>query len=106
MKELETAQMIDVEAANEYIRHRYLPAWNAEFCRPARESGRACGPGPDRSVPDGILCEHHERTVGADNCVRFRNRVLQIPQDRYRCHYVKAKVRVRYDPDGVLTIQH
>lgn len=25
---------------------------------------------------DGILCEHHERVVGHDNCVRFRRRVL------------------------------
>jgi hypothetical protein len=39
-----------------------------------------------------LLCERHERTVGADNCVKFEKRTLQIPADKHRCHYVKAKV--------------
>ena len=106
VKELKAAQITDLEAANEYIRDHYLPAWNAEFCRPAEESGERFVKAPDRDTLDQILCERHERTVGADNCVRFRNRVLQIPPDRYRCHYVKARVRVRYYPDRSITIHH
>nr|MBA2659331.1 transposase [Nitrosospira sp.] len=53
-----------------------------------------------------ILCEQFERTVGNDNCVRFENLVLQIPPDRHRCHYVKAKVRVHRYVDGRLGIFH
>lgn len=41
-----------------------------------------------------ILCERHERVVGHDNCVSFEGLKLQIPTDRHRCHYVKAKVIV------------
>ena len=53
-----------------------------------------------------ILCVHEDRVVGNDNTVRYRNRVLQIPQDRHRHHYVKARVRVHEYPDGGLAIFH
>ena len=55
---------------------------------------------------DEMLCEHHERRVGHDNCVRFQGRGLQIPPDRYRCHDVKANVTVLHHPDGWLAIRH
>ena len=47
-----------------------------------------------------ILCERFERTVGNDNCVRFDAMSLQIPADRHRAHYVKAKVSVHRYGDG------
>ena len=106
VKELAVAGITDREAANEYLRTRYLPAWNGEFMRPSREEGCAFVPCRDRSVLDDILCEHHERTVRPDNCVRYNRRVLQIPADRHRCHYVKARVKVLDYPDGTLAIHH
>ncbi|WP_186412670.1 hypothetical protein, partial [Candidatus Propionivibrio aalborgensis] len=45
-------------------------------------------------------------TVGNDNCVSFENMKLQIPADRFRCHYVKAKVTVLRRTDGTLAILH
>jgi hypothetical protein len=53
-----------------------------------------------------ILCEQHEQTVGADHCVRFETLSLQIPMDRYRCHYVKARVSAHRYTDGALSIFH
>ncbi|MBE0618446.1 MAG: hypothetical protein IH608_11055 [Proteobacteria bacterium] len=53
-----------------------------------------------------ILCEHYERTVGKDNCVRFAGRVLPIPADPHRCHYVQARVRVHRYLDGTLAHFH
>ncbi len=47
----------------------------------------------DTRIED-ILCLQEERTVGRDNCVKYQRKVLQIPADQYRCHYVKPKVRV------------
>ncbi|MGH8548763.1 MAG: hypothetical protein ACRERU_09230, partial [Methylococcales bacterium] len=44
--------------------------------------------------------------LGKDNCGRFVRLVLQIPQDRFRCHYVNAKVRVHRYPDGSLAVFH
>ena len=55
---------------------------------------------------DDILCEKFDQTDGNDNCVRFEGLILQIPADRHRCHYVKAKVRVNCYADGNLAVFH
>ncbi|AOJ06262.1 hypothetical protein [Burkholderia mayonis] len=51
-----------------------------------------------------ILCEHHERTVGNDNCVSFERLKLRIPADGTRPHYVKRRVRVHRYVDGSLAV--
>ena len=106
VKELAAAGITDRAEANRYLRREYLPAYNAEFSKPAREQGSAFVPCRDQTVLDDILCEHHERTVGSDNCVRYRRRALQIPADRHRCHYVKARVKVLDYPNDHLAIHH
>jgi hypothetical protein len=105
-KELALMGLTTVEAANRYLRETYLPRFNAEFAVPAREEGSAFVPWIGGDTLADILCEQYERTVSADNCVRFEGRVLQIPTDRHRCHYVKAKVRVHRYLDGRLAIFH
>ena len=47
-----------------------------------------------------------ERVVGNDNTVRYHGRTLQIPADRHRHHYVKARVRVHEYPDRALAVFH
>ena len=104
-KELALAGITDMGQANRYLNEVYLPHHNAEFAHPAPEEGSAFVPlfGVDL---DEILCEHYERTVGKDNCVRFAGRVLQIPADPHRCHYVQARVRVHRHGDGTLAVFH
>lgn len=68
--ELAAADIADMEAANRYLLEVYQPAFNAEFACPAPEEGSAFVPWVGGSLGD-ILCEQHERTVSADNCVRF-----------------------------------
>lgn len=104
-QELAAAGIATLEAANRYLEEVYRPAFNAEFQQPAREEGSAFVPWIGGSLDD-ILCEQYERTVGHDNCVRFEGITLQIPPDRHRCHYVKAKVRVHCYPDGSLAVFH
>lgn len=53
-----------------------------------------------------ILCLQEERVVRPDNCVAYQNKLLQIPADRHRCHYVKAKVRVHEYLNGQLAVFH
>ncbi len=36
--------------------------------------------------------------------MRYKNRTLQIPSNRHRYHYVKARVRVHEYPDGRLAL--
>ena len=104
-QELALAGITDMAAANRYLQDVYRPAFNAEFAQPAPADGSAFVPWIGGCLDD-ILCEQYERTVGADNCVRFENLILQIPADRHRCHYVKAKVHVRRHANGELAIIH
>lgn len=103
--ELALAGINDMAAANRYLKEVYMPAFNAEFACPAQEEGSAFVPWIGGKLDD-ILCEQYERTVGHDNCVRFEGLMLQIPADRHRCHYVKAKVRIHRYADGSFAVFH
>lgn len=105
VRELALAGITDMAAANRYLTETYRPAFNAEFMQPAMEEGSAFVDWIGGPLND-ILCERFERTVGNDNCVSFENMKLQIPADRFRCHYVKAKVTVLRRRDGTLAILH
>lgn len=105
VKELILHGIIDMDAANRYLAQMYLPTFNAEFMQPAPEEGSAFVSWAGNNLDD-ILCEQDERTVGADNCVSFEGKKLQIPANRYRCHYVRVRVRVHRYPDGSLAIFH
>lgn len=104
-RELALAGIADMAAANRYLDERYRAAFNAEFMQPPMEEGSAFVDWIGGPLAD-ILCERFERTVGNDNCVSFENLKLQIPADRHRCHYVKAKVAVLRRIDGTLAIMH
>lgn len=104
-RELALMGITDMAQANDYLEQVYRPAYNAQFSVPAAEPGSAFVPYIGPNLVD-VLCEHHERTVGKDNCVIFEALKLQIPADRYRHHYVKAKVRVHRYVDGSLAIFH
>ena len=70
-KELRLAGLTDVEAANAFIRDRYLPEHNARFAVEAAGEGSAFTPIPGVDL-DEILCVEEERQVGQDNCVSYR----------------------------------
>ena len=95
-----------MDAANAYVRDVYLPAFNAEFAHPSREDGSAFVPCLASVNLDDILCEQVQRTVSKDNCVRLNGLVLQIPADRHRYHYIKARVTVCRHMDGTLSLFH
>jgi hypothetical protein len=105
VKELALHGITGMDAANHYLARVYLPAFNAEFMQPASEEGSAFIPWRGENLDD-ILCEQDERTVSADNCVSFEGLKLQIPANRYRCHYVRVKVQVHRYLDGSLAILH
>jgi transposase len=104
-KELAMKGITSMAAANRYLIQEYLPAYNAEFMKPAAEQGTAFVPWVGSSLED-VLCEHHERTVSPDNCISFDGKILQIPSDKYRCHYVRVKVRVHRYVYGSLSVFH
>jgi transposase len=101
---LRLKRIATIEAANRYLAETYIGEHNARFAVPAAEEGDAFVP----FVGDlrDILCSKYERIVGNDNCARFEGRVLQIPEQRHRRHFVKAAVHVHQYPDGGLAIFH
>jgi len=104
-RELAMHHITSMEEANRYIKKIYLPAHNREFKQKSPEEGSAFIPWVGAHLED-ILCEHHERTVTPDNCVSFEAITLQIPPNKYRCHYVRARVNVHRYMDGSLAIFH
>lgn len=104
-KELALVAITDMAAANRFLKRRFIPAYNREFAVSAAEAGSAFVAVVGANLAD-ILCLQEERVVRADNCVAYRNLLLQIPADQHRCHYVKAKVRVHEYPNGELALFH
>ena len=73
--------------------------------QPSMEDGSAFVSYIGQDLND-IVCKQYERVVGNDNCISFKGRSLQIPQDGARLHYVRVKVRVHRYLDGALGIFH
>jgi len=102
-QELRLARIKTVAGANRYLKEQFVPGYNARFAVPAAEPGSAFVPYVGRPIED-VLCIQEDRVVGADNCVTWNRRSLQIPPQRHRRHYVRATVRVHEYADGSLAI--
>ena len=104
-RELRSKGITELDTANRFLAETFIPEHNRRFREAPAEAGSAFVPWAGRSLAD-IPCVHEERTVGTDNTVRHHRRVLQIPADRHRHHYVRCKVRVHEYPDGSLAVFH
>jgi len=103
-QELRLAGITTMDEANHFLKRVFWPAHNACFARPAEAASSAFVAFAGKL--DDILCVQEERVVAGDNTVRYKGLVLQIPADRHRHHYVKARVRVHEYPDGTLAVFH
>ncbi len=106
IKELARAGITEIAAANQWIREVYLPDHNARFGKPPLLEESAFVPVTDPAALAEILCIEQERIVARDNTVTFGGLSLQLPESRVRAHYVKARVKVREYPDGMLAVFH
>jgi hypothetical protein len=104
-QELRLAAITTIEEANRYIAETFLPAFNRQFTVPAAEQGSAFLDYVGRALAD-ILAIQEQRQVQNDNTVRYKSRVLQIPEQSHRRHFVKASVKVLEYPDGNLAVFH
>lgn len=103
--ELEELGIVDMEEANRYLREVFVPDFNRRFTVEAREEGSAFVPLLGVGLED-ILCLKRRRTVGNDNCVRYKGMSLQIPPVGDRAHFVRAKVMVHEYEDGSMGVFH
>ena len=104
-RELALAGIVDIEAANRFIAQTYLPAHNARFARPAAVDDSAFVAADPQQLAQ-ILCIEEERVVARDNTVAFARLRLQLPKSPIRHHFVKATVKIRQYPDGMLAVFH
>ena len=104
-QELALKGITDMKAANEYLKNHYMPAFNQEFARLAREEGDAFVELAGVNLDD-YLCQRFERVVRKDNCVQFNTLNLQLSKDKHRYHYIKAKVTIVVHLDGLISIFH
>lgn len=99
VNELRVANIRTLEAANRYLRQRFIPTFNATFGRPPADPTAAFVP-LGRVDLDQILCHEEARVVGRDNTVVFGRVVLQIDKQRGRQTCAGLPVLVRRHLDG------
>jgi hypothetical protein len=100
--ELRLAGAATMEMANRTLQD-FLPRFNERFGVPASQSGTAYRR-PSGTDLAGVLCFKYQRTVAADNTVRFAGRTLQLLPRLERPSYAHAKVEVQERLDGSLVV--
>jgi len=103
-QELRSQGITTMDEANRFIRDVFLPDHNARFVREPEDATSAFV--DFAGTVEDILCVHEERVVSGDNTVRYKGLTLQVPANRHRHHFVKARVRVHEYPDGKLALFH
>ena len=99
VNELRAARVTTPEAANDYLRERYLPTHNEEFAKEPADPTRAFVELGAVDL-DEIFFEEAVRTVGKDNTVSHDGVVLQIEKQTGRRTCAGLAVQVRRHLDG------
>ena len=105
VSELRLAGACDISRASQILAE-HLPGHNHRFMVTAGQPGSAYRPTPPGFVPEQVFCLKHQRTVGADNVVRFKSHRLQIQPGRDRPSYARARVMVHEGFDGTLAVYY
>ena len=106
VSELRIAGAKTMAQANQVLAD-FLPRYNRRFMVPAAQPGSVLQAHLSRdSSPHEVFCLKHQRTVGSDNVVRFKNRRLQIQPGVDRPSYARAKVTVHEGFDGHLALYY
>ena len=102
VKELRLAGINDLEAANEFLRKKFLPALNRKFTVQARSQADAHRPGP--SNLNEVLSWEESRVVAKDWTVVWNGTWFQIPEEHQALNLAGRKVTVRKLRSGVVQL--
>ncbi len=106
VKEMRLRKISTIQGANALLDEMFLAEVNRRY---------AVKPANDRDLHrcveknmnlQNVLCVLEDRVVGNDNCVRWRNRWLQIDARHANLRLPKKKVTVRQRGDGSLIVEH
>ena len=99
INELRLAGITSLEAANAYLRDRFIADYNATFTRLPADPASAFVPLGPLDL-DQVLCEEDERTVAPDNTVTFEGVRLQISKQPGHPTWAGRRILVRRHYDG------
>jgi transposase len=103
INELRLAGIDTLEAANAYLRERFIPDYDTRFSHPPADPTSAFVALGDVDL-EQILCEEEERVVAPDNTVSFERVRVQLAKQPGRPTCAGARVIVRRHLDGRLTV--
>jgi hypothetical protein len=103
VNELRVAGVRSIEAANRYLVERFLPAYDAEFGRPAAET-QAAFVALGSVALETILCHEEERCVARDNTVQLESVRMQIDKQPGRATCAGLTVTLRRHLDGTHSV--
>jgi len=103
INELQLAGARSMEAANRFIRDRYLATHNQAFSVEPREAASAFVP-PEDAPLDDIFCRETVRQVGKDNVITCGKVALQISKQPGRKTCAGLAVTVKEHLDGTWSV--
>jgi len=104
-QELRLAGIGSMEAANRFLRERYVAEFNSKFAVPAKERGTAFRKA-HRSDLDWIFSIQTERVVARDNTIAFRDQIWQLEKTRWRYSLAGCTVTVHEHLDGRISVRY
>ena len=104
-QELRLAGIHSVEAANRFLRERYIAEFNQRFQVAPAQAGSAFLACRRRDL-DLVFALQFERSVNRDNTVSFQNLRLQLDRVGWRATLAGCLVTVHQHLDGTLSITH
>jgi transposase len=103
-QELRLAAIETVEAANRFLRERYIAQFNAKFQVAAAQKGTAFRR-TTRTDLDWIFTVQNERVVGKDNTVALAERSWQLDKSRFRNTLAGSTVTIHEHLDGQVSMR-
>ena len=104
-QELRLAGIRTREAANDFLRTRYVAEFNRRFAVRSQQPGTAFVACRRRDL-DLIFALQFERTVNRDNTVSFQNLHLQMEAVRWRAGLAGCTVTLHQHLDGTMSLTH
>ena len=104
-QELRLTGIRTVEAANQFLRERYIAEFNRKFAVPAAEKGTAFRPYSRRDL-EWIFSVQAQRVVAKDNTVTLRERAWQLERSRWRHSLAGCTVTIHEHLNGTVSVRY
>lgn len=84
----------DLETANQYLQHVYLPFWNRRFRRQPQLAGDAHRPVPRETNLDSVMSIRRSRTLDQDHTIRWEGGIYRVDRKQIAGGMRGARVQV------------